>query len=161
MDDDTSGRDPNEGAATPTAAGEPADTGKQQRGRPFQPGQSGNPKGRPKGSRNRVSQAMQVLFEARAEEILNKAIEKALDGDVSMQRALLRTMVPPCREKPIEFDLPAINTPADAVAASSAVVDACAAGDLTLSEARDMMGLITSHVGTIEVAELERRISDL
>jgi Family of unknown function (DUF5681) len=36
-----------------------ADTtgGKQQIGRPFKPGQSGNPAGRPKGSRNKLSEA--------------------------------------------------------------------------------------------------------
>ena len=30
-------------------------TGKEQRGRPFEPGQSGNPAGRPKGSRNKLA----------------------------------------------------------------------------------------------------------
>jgi hypothetical protein len=31
-------------------------TAKKQRGRPFEPGQSGNPAGRPKGSRNKLAE---------------------------------------------------------------------------------------------------------
>ena len=42
-------------------------TAEKQRGRPFEPGQSGNPNGRPKGSRNRVSHAVEALIHGKAE----------------------------------------------------------------------------------------------
>lgn len=39
------------------------DTGEKQRGRPFEPGQSGNPAGRPKGARNKLGeQFIQDLY---------------------------------------------------------------------------------------------------
>lgn len=41
--------------AVPTPAAD--DTAQKQRGRPFQPGQSGNPAGRPKGARSRLGEA--------------------------------------------------------------------------------------------------------
>ena len=44
----------------------------------FKPGQSGNPAGRPKGSRNRSTLALEAIFEAEAEAITRKAIELAL-----------------------------------------------------------------------------------
>ena len=52
-----------------------------QRGRPFQPGQSGNPKGKPKGARNRAPLAAEVLLDGEAEALTRKAIELALAGD--------------------------------------------------------------------------------
>ena len=49
---------------------------KQQIGRPFEPGQSGNPTGRPKGARNKLSEAfLQVLaedFEANGKAVVEK-----------------------------------------------------------------------------------------
>jgi hypothetical protein len=38
---------------------------------------------------------------------------------------------------------------------------ACAAGELSPREASEIMGLIKTHVGTIEIAELEARVDAL
>jgi hypothetical protein len=47
----------------------PANTGEQQATRSqFKPGQSGNPKGRPQGSRHKTSLAVMALLEGEAEE---------------------------------------------------------------------------------------------
>src|SRR5687768_10584373 len=49
---------------------------KQQIGRPFEPGESGNPAGRPKGSRNKLSEAfLQALaedFDANGKEVIER-----------------------------------------------------------------------------------------
>jgi hypothetical protein len=108
-----------------------------------------------------VTQAVEALIHDQSEALVEKAIEKALAGDPNMLRTLLSTMVPARRDRPVEFELPPINTAADAVAASSAVLAECAAGNLTPSEAREVIGLIAAHVRTVEVAELERRLSEL
>jgi hypothetical protein len=130
------------------------------RGRPFVPGQSGNPNGRPKGARNRVTRAVEALIEGEGEALADKAVEKALQGDSAMLRALLSTLVPPRRERTVEFELPKIESAADAVKASSAVLAACAAGELSPHEANQIMGLISNHVRAIEVAE-EARVAVL
>jgi hypothetical protein len=136
-------------------------TAQKQRGRPFQPGQSGNPNGRPKGARNRVTRAIEALIDGQAEALGAKAVEKALQGDSPMLRALLSTLVPPRRERTVEFDLPKIESAADAPKASAAVIAACAAGELSPHEARQIMELISTHKGTIEVAELAARVDAL
>ena len=57
-----------------------------QRGRPFIKGQSGNPAGRPRGSRNRATRAMQTLLDGEAQALTRKAVELALEGDTTALR---------------------------------------------------------------------------
>jgi hypothetical protein len=149
----------NDEATAAATVSESAENSKEkQRGRPFEPGQSGNPTGRPKGARNHVTRVVEALIEGQGEALGAKAVEKARDGDSRMLRALLSTLVPP-RERTVEFELPKIESAADAVKASSAVIAACAAGELSPHEATEIMGLISTHVRTIEVAELEVRLT--
>jgi hypothetical protein len=146
-------------ADTPRAAAE--NTAEKQRGRPFEPGQSGNPGGRPKGCRNRVTRAVEALIHGQAEALGAKAVEIALAGEASMLRALLSTLVSTRRDRAVEFEMPRIETAADALTASSAVLAACADGDLSPSEAGEIMALISTHVRTVEVAEIEARLTAL
>jgi hypothetical protein len=148
-------------AAAPVLEPSAAQSAQKQRGRPFVPGHSGNPNGRPKGARNRVTRAVEALIDGQGEALADKAVEKALQGDSAMLRALLSTLVPPRRERTVEFELPTIESAADAVKASSAVIAACAAGELSPHEANQIMGLISTHMRKIEVAELEARVAAL
>jgi hypothetical protein len=102
-----------------------------------------------------------TLIDGQGEALGAKAVEKALNGDSPMLRALLSTLVAPRRERTVEFELPKIESAADARKASSAVISACAAGELSPHEATEIMGLISTHVRTIEVAELEARLTAL
>ena len=53
-------------------------TAPKQRGRPFELGKSGNPKGRPKGARNRATILAEALLDHEAEAITRKLVDKAL-----------------------------------------------------------------------------------
>ena len=77
-------------AAEPVLAPSAEQSAQKQRGRPFKPGQSGNPNGRPKGARNLVTRAVEALIDGQGEALGAKAIEKALQGDSPMLRALLK-----------------------------------------------------------------------
>ena len=52
----------------------------------FKEGKSGNPNGRPHGSRNKVTLSMEVLLEGEAEDLTRKVIEKAKNGDMMALR---------------------------------------------------------------------------
>ena len=72
-----------------THAKKPASTGNQQDNTKFKPGQSGNPKGRTKGSRNQMTLAMEALLDGESEALTRKAIELALGGDITALRLCL------------------------------------------------------------------------
>jgi len=137
-------------------------TASKQRGRPFEPGKSGNPKGRPKGSRNQATLLAEALLDGEAETLTRKLIKKAMDGDLNALRFCLERLVAPRRERRVAFELPRkIETAADAAKASSAVLTECSAGTLSPSEASQVMSLITSHVRVLETSEIESRIAAL
>lgn len=138
---------------------DPEKTGEKQ-GR-FRPGQSGNPNGRPPGSRNVVTRLVEELFEGEAEEITRKAIELAKAGDGPVLRLVLERLAPARKHAPISFELPPIDTAADAKAASSAVLAAVAAGDISPGEAGAVMGLLVSHKMIVEATDFEARLSAL
>src|SRR6185436_9264718 len=104
----------------------------------FQRGQSGNPAGKPPGSRNRTTTAVEALLDGEAEKLTRKAVEMALSGDTVAMRLCLDRIVPARKDRPVPFTLPKLETAADALAATAALVEAVAAGQLTPSEAAEV-----------------------
>src|SRR5262249_3190277 len=113
----------------------------------------------PKGSRNRITRVLQEQIDTQAEALLAKAMEKALEGDASMLRALLSRTLPPQRTRTVELELPSIETAADAPAASAAVLAACSCGEISPADAETIMALIKTHAQIIEGTDLEARLS--
>ena len=127
----------------------------------FKPGQSGNPKGRPKGARHRATLAALELLNGEAKALSRKAVELALEGDTTALRLCLERIVPPRKDGPIEFDLPAMKTADDAARAMGAIVEAVSSGSLTPSEGAAVAGLVEAFRRTLETEELERRVERL
>ena len=122
---------------------------------------SGNPAGRPKGSRNRTTVAVEEILDGEAEAITRKAIEMAKAGDTVALRLCLERIAPPRKERAVRFDLPPIETAADAVRASAALVAAVAAGELTTSQAAELGKLVESFVKAIEATDIVERLERL
>jgi hypothetical protein len=108
----------------------------------FQPGQSGNPGGRPPGSLNRKTLAAQEAMIERAQELIDSMVDRAKNGDSAAMRAAMERLVPTGRNRRVAIDLPVIKTPEDAELALSVVTDELAAGNLTISEASALINLI-------------------
>lgn len=78
---------------------------------PFQPGQSGNPAGRPKGSCNRQ---LAMLRDA-VDKVLPLVLQRALEGDEEAQKLILEKGLPKFRQIEFSFEdkrqeMPAANT---------------------------------------------------
>jgi hypothetical protein len=116
----------------------------------FQPGQSGNPAGRPPGSRNRKTLAFEAAYEDKAEQAVQDIMERAKGGDPAAMRLCMERAVPTGRNRRLAFALPRIKTPEDAEAAIEVVMDALAEGVLTLAEVSELLRLVERLLGLAE-----------
>ena len=139
----------------------PDNTDKKQAKGKFKEGVSGNPSGRPKGSRNKATIAIQSLLDGEAEEIARKAIELAKDGDMTAIRLVLERIIPPRKDAPIEFAMPEVITAQDIPKAINIIMQSVADGSITITEANGVTSLLDSYRKSIELEDLEQRIIKL
>ena len=90
-----------------------------------------------------------------------KVIELAKDGDGMALKLCLDRLLPPRRERPIEAQLPSIETPADLPKVTATLLDAASSGELAPTEAEVLSKLVETHRRVVETAELEQRITAL
>ena len=128
---------------------------------PFEKGQSGNPLGRPPGSRNKATIIAEMLLQGEAEELTRLAIERAKAGDMLALRMCLDRAAPPCKHRTIAFELPPLASAADAASALAAIMAAVAAGELTPSEGGELFKLVEGFARMVEVATFAQRLAKL
>ena len=138
----------------------PDNTGKEQAGH-FAKGQSGNPAGRPKGSRNATTLALETLLDGQASALTQKAIDLALTGDMAALRLCLDRILPPRKDRPVTFALPPIESAKVAASTVSAVLAAVAVGEITPADAGEISKLIEVYVRASETAKLSERLDRL
>jgi hypothetical protein len=141
---------------TGTRMATPIQTSPTGRGRPFTTGNGG----RKPGSKNRTTQIAAALLEGDAEELVRKAKELALAGDVAMLKFLLGRILP--RDRTIKIDLPhAIYGDDDPVAALTAIIRAVAEGKVSPSEGAALATLMESYRRASEQDGLTKRMDEL
>jgi hypothetical protein len=101
------------------------------------------------------------LLDGEAEALTRRAIEMALDGDGPAMRLCLDRLCPPRKDRPITFNLPPVETAADLVKATGAIVAAVAAGDLSPAEAQDVANILEIHRRALDTSDLAARIAAL
>ena len=127
----------------------------------WKPGQSGNPKGRPRGSRNRVTLVALAAMEEGADAIARKVVDLAKSGDISAARLIIERLVPVAKERPIFLALPDTGSAEGIAEAQNAILQAVAAGDLLPGEGATLAGIVEARRRAVETQELEQRISAL
>jgi hypothetical protein len=113
-----------------------------QRGAPFRKGQSGNPSGKPPGTRNKTTMLAEKLMRDDARDIVRVVLEAAKGGDMTAARLVLERIASVRKGRPVYFDLPPVNTAADIAAAMAALTTAMASGDLTPDEAATVASVL-------------------
>ena len=117
--------------------------------------------GRPKGSRNKATIAIESLLQGQAEALTQTAVTKALEGDNIALRLCMERVAPAPKDQPVSFSLPTMHSALDASGAAGSVLTAVSDGELTPIEATRVMGLIDSYRRTLEMTEIEQRLQAL
>jgi hypothetical protein len=127
----------------------------------FQPGQSGNPAGKPRGARHKTTLLAEKLMQDDAEGVVKRVIEAAKGGDMTAARIVLDRIAPARRDSPVTIALPKIESAADAAKGMAAILAAVASGAVTPSEADQVAKIVAAFVNTLEASEFEARLRAL
>jgi hypothetical protein len=130
-----------------------------QRGRPFRKGRSGNPSGKPAGTRHRATQLAEKLLSDDIEGVVRSVVNAAKGGDMTAARLVLERILPVRKGKPVIFEIPMITKPSDVITATGSLLEAMASGKLSPEEASAAASVIEAHRRVIETADLDARLT--
>jgi hypothetical protein len=129
------------------------------RGRPFEPGNKMG-RGRPEGSRNKMTQEAREIFQMHAASVMRKGISVALQGDTRLLTTLInRALGPPLFPK--KLGTLSMRTTDDLMHVSDLVAKKLGAGEITLTEAQEFGSLIEQRRKLIETHEFGKRLQRL
>lgn len=127
----------------------------------FKPKQSGNPKGRPKGSRNRSTRWLDAIVDGEAEAVIQTVLEKAKAGEPQAMKLVVERIAPRPRGRSAPIELPELERPEDVPQALNAVLQSAADGEITIDEAQGYAQLIERQRQAIADEDLHREIQAL
>jgi len=110
----------------------------------FKPGNSGNPRGRPKGALSKRAQ-MAKLLEPFAAELIQKMIALALEGDVQALRLCIERLMPKAQREPLLVELPDEIDADNVDEIKKDILRAVFEGNLSIEDAERLRDLIDTH----------------
>jgi hypothetical protein len=122
------------------------------KGQQWKRGQSGNPKGRPRGT-GKVAEMRDSIAE-QIPAIINKLVDAAQNGDIQAARLLLDRVIPPLKatESPVELAMPT-GTPADQ---SRAVLTAVGDGVITVQQGVQIIASLEALARLAKIDKTEK-----
>jgi hypothetical protein len=127
----------------------------------FKKGESGNPKGRPMGSKHKVTLAALALLEGDLETITQVCVDKAKAGDLMAVKLILDKIIPNAKERPLSLQLPKIKSARDIPLALEAVMTAVSLGDINPGEGQALTTMLEAYRKGLEFTDIEARLRAL
>jgi hypothetical protein len=127
---------------------------------PFQPGNRFG-RGRPQGSRNKATIALQEMLDGHGESITKKCALLALQGEPTALRLCMDRLIPPKKDHAVKFRRRPTTTAAEIAAAMDAVLQDMADAHLTPAEGQMIMASLEGRLRVIQDVEHEARMAHL
>lgn len=127
----------------------------------FKEGQSGNPNGRPRGSRNKAIAALEALGEGEVHAIVQALIDKAKTGDAVAAKPILDRVWPVRKGARVEFDLPPVSAANELPVAIAGITEQVSSGAISPDEGAVIVSLLEAQRKAIETADLAERVAAL
>lgn len=122
----------------------------------WQPGESGNPNGRPKDKTPATLLRKSIANDI--PEIVNTLIEQAKKGDIQAAKILLDRICPPLKPQSMNIRL---TTKESLTSQSEEIVKATLEGDVSPDIAAMLVGMLANQAKIKEIDELTKRIEIL
>ncbi len=136
----------------------PENAGEMQVSGKFQKGQSGNPRGKARGTKNRVTLTAERLLQGELDSICRRLVEEALIGNMQAIKLILDRVLPAKRDRVIDVQLPKLSTTDDALKTMSIIIEAVGSGNITPNEGEALSRVIDAFVKAIQMHEIEKRV---
>lgn len=126
----------------------------------FQSGKSGNPAGKPRGAKNKITMAAMGFLEHETEAITRKAIELALAGDTTALKLCLDRIAPPLKAValPVNLDMPNCNSLSEI---ARGFILAASRGELPPDIATQLISAVVSVARVEELEQVKQRLESL
>lgn len=126
----------------------------------FQPGTSGNPKGRPKGSRNKNKRLLEAL-EDDLPQLIEATKKRALQGDTAALRLLLERLIPAKKSESSTIAIRNLKRTKTLTEKANVIMDAIANGKIPPDIGTSLIAALGNTAKITELDELIRRVEAL
>lgn len=137
---------------------QPENTGRKQDGT-FRKGVSGNLAGKPRGARHKTTQAALSLLDGESQAITRKAVELALEGDVTALRLCLERIIPAL--KSVSPQMQIFSSSNTLTGQAQDFINAAANGDISADTATQMISALANVARIEEFENVKHRLESL
>jgi len=126
----------------------------------FKPGQSGNPAGRKKGSRNHITKLLAAL-EKDLPQLIAAVKARALEGDTAALRLLLERLIPTKKSESSLVVIENIDSAKTLTEKSTLIMDAIANGRIPPDVGSSLISALGNTAKIMEIDDLQKRVEAL
>ena len=102
---------------------------------------------------------LQEMVDQASAEIVQTGLQRAKEGKDEMLKQFLRLILP--KQRLLEIELPEIHSASDAADAALVISEKLGIGELSPSEAADLMRYLESQVRIVQAVDHEYRLASL
>jgi hypothetical protein len=118
--------------------------------------------GRKKGDRCKATMMAERLFASNLQSVVRVVVAEAKNARANWAcKLVIERILPPAREAPIQFKLGSVKSPLEIPGRIQEVLGLAAAGEISLSDAERICGVLNTLLAAFETADMAQRLEAL